>query len=103
MPARSETVPIRCSSRPPSEATLEHFRLEPAQMLPGWSEQLGTAVCALEVQLDVVLPGDRDAAVHLDGLGGHLRKRLACRKPGQCRRCRGRLGDGVVDESARGL
>ena len=41
------------------------------------SEQLCTAVCPLEVQLNVVLPGNRDAAVHLDGLGGDGAERLA--------------------------
>ena len=60
-------------------------------------------MCTLEVQLDVVLPGDRDAAVHLDRLGGHLGERLAGGEPGQCGRRGRRLGDRVVDDRPRRL
>ena len=40
-------------------------------MLTRRSEQLRAAVRAFEVQLDVVLPGDRNASVHLDGLAAN--------------------------------
>src|SRR5699024_8185439 len=43
-------------------------RLESGEQLVRLTEQLGGAVRALEVQVRVVLPGDRDAAVQLDGL-----------------------------------
>ena len=39
-------------------------------MLPRRTHQLGAAMRTLEVQLDVVLPGDRDPAVQLHCLTG---------------------------------
>ena len=66
-------------------------------------EQLCAAVGALEVQLDVVLPCDRDAAVHLDGFGGHVANAsLAATRASAADVGRG-FGDSVVDDRAGGL
>src|SRR5205814_3701503 len=40
------------------------------EVVGGVAEQVGAAVRAFEVEVGVVLPGDRDAAVELDHLGG---------------------------------
>jgi len=44
-------------------------------------EQLTERVRPLEDQVGVVLPGDRDAPVNLDRLGGHVAQRLGAPRP----------------------
>ena len=54
----------------------KYLGFESAQQLSRRIEQLRAAVCALEIQVHVVFPGDRDAAVQLDALGRHDTERL---------------------------
>src|SRR5262245_29730053 len=79
-------MPARCCSRyliRPSRSSatggtvpgMSRTLAENVDTQPGYEgtwlpEQLGAAVGALEVQLRVVLPRDRDASVHLHRLGG---------------------------------
>ena len=73
------------------------------------TDQLSGPMCALEVQMRVVLPCDADSAMELNGLGGNVVERVRAVHPGGVGERERFVGsvdecvDGCVGDGMRGL
>src|SRR5687768_14366783 len=91
----SSAMPARagCATKPDISSELQQ-----GPVLVWRAEQLAERVRPLEDQVSVVLPGDRDSAVELDGLAGDGRQRVGAvglRDVGELRGVGGAGRDGV--------
>src|ERR1700730_14552012 len=63
-------MPLACSFASGSPGFSVQWRGQRRTVIAGRAEQLAAGAGALEVEVRVVLPGEPDPAVQLDGLGG---------------------------------